>query len=306
MSIYNLLYMAGSLRNYLLYLIFLQVFLFGCHKIKIKKVKIMFEKKKSSEDELQEKENNLMDILSKMLELEKEKHKVSPIKITICVVGGIGTVMFVGLLCYRLVKTDFSFDSILSTLLAFFSIFISIFFYFKADETSTNFYKSSYDIMKDVSVTLGKIEERFGEKLNSLNDKVSHLDNISSEKSEEIKEQKDDKDKIINELMDKAHLDEEEKKRYRQQLEDSERQIEILKREQFIARREADRLRLNMESGELQDRWEPNNKVLMALLNRNKSNFSMAMIKKLIRLGYLDDDGNVNEERIINTLAMRR
>ena len=121
----------------------------------------MFEKKKSSEDELQEKENDLMDILSKMLELEKEKHRVSPIKITVCVVGGIGTVMFIGLLCYRLVKTDFSFDSILSTLLAFFSIFISIFFYFKADETSTNFYKSSYDIMKDVSVTLGKIEERF-------------------------------------------------------------------------------------------------------------------------------------------------
>lgn len=69
-----------------------------------------------------------MDALSKMLELEKEKHKASPIKITICIVGGIGTVMFIGLLCYRLIKTDFSFDSILSTLLAFFSIFISIFF----------------------------------------------------------------------------------------------------------------------------------------------------------------------------------
>lgn len=65
--------------------------------------------------------------------------------------------------------------------------------------------------MKDVSVALGKIEERFGEKLNSLNDKVSHLDNVSSEESEEIQEQKDDKDKIINELMDKANLDEEEK-----------------------------------------------------------------------------------------------
>ena len=49
-------------------------------------------------------------------------------------------------------KKSFSFDSVLSTLLAFFSIFISIFFYFKADETSTNFYKSSYDIMKDVSI----------------------------------------------------------------------------------------------------------------------------------------------------------
>lgn len=263
----------------------------------------MFEKKKSSGDELQE--NDLMDILSKMLELEKEKHKVSPIKITVCIVGGIGMVMFIGLLCYRLVKTDFSFDSILSTLLAFFSIFISIFFYFKADETSTNFYKSSYDIMKDVSVTLGKIEERFGEKLNSLNDKVSHLDNISSEKSEEIKEQKDDKDKIINELMDKAHLDEEEKEKYRQQLEDSERQIEILKREQFIARREAELLRVNMESEKIQDRWEPNDRVLKALLNGDKSDLSTANIRRLKRLGYLDGDGTVNEHKVINTLAMR-
>ena len=98
--------------------------------------------------------------------------------------------MFVALLCYRLIKTDFSFDSILSILLAFFSIFISIFFYFKADETSTNFYNSSYEFMKDISVTLGKIEERFGEKLNSLNDKVSHLDRISSEASEEIEDKK--------------------------------------------------------------------------------------------------------------------
>ena len=30
----------------------------------------------------------------------------------LCVVGGIVTVMFVGLLCHKLVKTDFSFDSI--------------------------------------------------------------------------------------------------------------------------------------------------------------------------------------------------
>lgn len=61
-----------------------------------------------------------------------------------------------------------------------------------------------------------------------------------------------------------------------------------------------------MESGELHDRWEPNNKVLMALLNGDKSNFPMATIRRLIRLGYLDDDGNVNEDKIINTLAMRR
>lgn len=265
----------------------------------------MVERKKNSIDEWYEK-TDMKSILNRMIELEKEKHKVNPIKITICIVGGIGTLMFIALLCYRLIKTDFSFDSILSTLLAFFSIFISIFFYFKADETSMNFYKSSYDIMKDVSVTLGKIEERFGEKLNSLNDKVSHLDGISSEKSEEIQEQEDDKDKIINELMDKANLNEKEKIGYKQQLEENERQIERLKREQFIAQREARKLRSRiMESNELEDRWEPNDQILLEVLNGEKRKFSRSIIRKLMAQGYLDDEGNVNEEQILNELAMR-
>lgn len=212
-----------------------------------------------------------------------------------------------GVLCKRLIKTEFSFESILSTLLAFFSIFISIFFYFKADETSTNFYKSSYDIMKDVSVTLGKIEERFGEKLNSLNDKVSHLDKVSSEKSEEIQEQKEDKDKIINELMDKANLDDKAKKRYRQQLAEKEHQIETLKRQQFDARREADLLRSSIiiNSSESEEKWKPSNYVLVSLLNGDKDKFSLAGIRRLIREGYLDEDGNINEKKIIDTLKMR-
>ena len=38
----------------------------------------MFEEKKKTVDEL--KENNMMEVLNKMLELEKERHKVSPVK----------------------------------------------------------------------------------------------------------------------------------------------------------------------------------------------------------------------------------
>ena len=257
-------------------------------------------------EQLKEKDD-VMAVLSKMVELEKEKHKVSPIKITICAVGGIGAIMFIGLLCYRLVKTDFSFDSILSTLLAFFSIFISIFFYFKADETSTNYYKSSYDIMKDVSVTLSKIEERFGEKLNSLNDKISHLDSFSSEKSEEIQEQKDDKDKIINELMDKANLDEKEKEKYRKQLEHNERQIEMLKNEQYRALKEAEYLRSKiMRAGDQDNKWVPDNEVLISLLNGDVNKFPLSMKRSLVRQGYLDEDGYANEEKIINTLMTRQ
>ena len=67
-------------------------------------------------------------------------------------------------------------------------------------------YDSSYKFMKDISVTLGKIEERFGEKLNSLNDKVSHLDRISNETSEEIEDKKYDRDNLLNELMESQHL----------------------------------------------------------------------------------------------------
>ena len=263
----------------------------------------MVKKEEKSINELQERGNNINEIISKMIELEKEKHEANPIKILVCGVVGICVVMFAGLLCYRLLRADLSVESILSTLLAFFSIFLSIFFYFKADETSRDFYAKSYDIMKEVSVVLGRIEERFGEKLNSLSEKISHLDNISSEKSEEIQEQKDDKDKIINELMDKANLDEKEKENYKNQLAESERQIEQLREQEYAAKMEANGLRERMKklTGR-DDCWEPNDKVLIALLNSGIKDFSEDMILALVKLGYLDRKGNINKERIIREL----
>ena len=104
----------------------------------------------------------------------------------------------------------------------------------------------------------------------------------------------------------RRNLNEKEKEEYRKQLAENERQIEYLKREQYMARREADRLRLRMESGEIQDRWEPNDRASISLLNGDKSSFSALTIKRLKRLGYLDDDGNINEKRIIDELANRK
>ncbi|NBH82384.1 hypothetical protein D7X88_05530 [bacterium C-53] len=159
------------------------------------------------------------------------------ITVSICII------LFVLLLCVSVYKNNFTAESIFATLLAFFSIFISIFFYFKADETSSRFYESSYQFMKDVSVTLGKIEERFGEKLNSLNDKISHLDRISSEASNEIKDKTDDKENIIDELMDKAKLSDEERRKYKSDLAKKDIEIEQLKFNKFEAEHEAARLR---------------------------------------------------------------
>ena len=89
----------------------------------------------------------------------------------------------------------------------------------------------SYDFMKDVSVTLGKIEERFGEKLNTLNDKVSHLSVAKEEKTEELQNVEDEKQKVIDELLDKAKLNEEQKEAYLARLRDKEEEAENLRRQ---------------------------------------------------------------------------
>lgn len=263
---------------------------------------------KGNEKEKEIEANDHITILNKMIEFEKEKRQTNLVKITICVVGGIGCIMFIAILCYSIVKSELSIDSILSTLLAFFSIFISIFFYFKADETSTNFYNSSYEFMKDISVTLGKIEERFGEKLNSLNDKVSHLDRISTETSEEIKDKTDDKDKIINDLMDKAHLNEEEKEKYRNQLAEKDDEIEKLKNNRSRAEREARRLRYEIRRIKSQenDIPLPSRKFLERLLRtHDTSKLSIEGMNNLQALGIIEIDGTINDYAIIDMLKDR-
>lgn len=243
-----------------------------------------------------------IEVLNKLLELEREKKKSNPLRITICIVGGIGSILFLVILGYCIIKSEFSLDSILSTLLAFFSIFISIFFYFKADETSTNFYNSSYEFMKDISVTLGKIEERFGEKLNSLNDKITHLDNISSERSAEIQDEKENKDKIIDELMSKANLNEEEQKKYKKELEEKDEIIERLRREQVRAQREAARLRASTSEMDIDDRWEPNKEFLVGILKGDLSNLSVRNYNRLKRLGFVDSNGMINRKLVLEAL----
>lgn len=245
-------------------------------------------------------------ILNSRFEKEKRKKKYNNLmKITICVVAGIGSVMVIGTLCYCILMSNISLESILSTLLAFFSIFISIFFYFKADETSTKFYDSSYEFMKDISVTLGKIEERFGEKLNNLNEKVSHLDNVSNETNEEIVTKQDAKDEIINDLLNKANLNEEQKKKYRENLKLKEFEIEVLKKKQYRAEEEAERLRQEIASrNEAEVLFSnvtplPPRRVLeKLLLTKDTSMFSKNAIENFRRRGIIDKNGKINEYQI--------
>ena len=258
----------------------------------------MKEKKVSTQNLNIEPEENLSEILDKLLVLQEQAKEPSFLRKTIYVVAGIISLIFVGLLCVTIYKNSFSVESILSTLLAFFSIFISVFFYFKADETSSKFYDSSYRFMKDISVTLGKIEERFGEKLNSLNDKVSHLDRERKKVSEEIEDKQEDKDRMINELMEKANLDAEEKAAYKKELEKKEMEIAQLQSYRMRTEREAAILRRRIErTPEVMDEISTDRMYVNG--PNGFARLNPGFIQSIIELGKLPDDLPV---RVKNTL----
>lgn len=258
----------------------------------------MREKNGSAPEHNTEHKENIGEILDKLLVLQENKKEPSFLRKTVYVVVGIISIIFAVMLCVSLSKNNFSVESILSTLLAFFSIFMSVFFYFKADETSSKFYDSSYRFMKDISVTLGKIEERFGEKLNSLNDKVSHLDRERLKVSEEIEDKQEDKDRIINELMEKANLSAEERTAYKKELEKKDREIAQLQSYRMRAEREAAMLRRKIER--LPDTVEEMNDDSMLITASNSSRrLSPDVIQYIIELGHMPDDIPL---RIRNTL----
>lgn len=251
----------------------------------------------------------LNELLDKMLELQASSKSPSFLKKTIYIVTSICVIMLVGLICCTLYKNNFSTESILSTFLAFFSIFISIFFYFKADETSTRFYDSSYKFMKEISVTLGKIEERFGEKLNNLDDKISHLDHVSKEASDEIEDKKEIID-TINELLQGAQLNEDKKEQYLKQIEEKENEIEVLKRSKFFAQKEANRLRQIIEENRETPVNSPyripttsRNLLIEMLVNEKVPDHITDRRRFLLkRDGFIDSDGNINKHLILDTL----
>lgn len=242
-------------------------------------------------------------ILDKMIELEKKKKKTDPVKIAMCIFCTLGGLIFVGMLCYSILKSKVSLDSILSTLLAFFSIFIAIFFYFKADETSTRFYESSYKFMKDISVTLGKIEERFGEKLNNINEKISHLDDNKDHYNQKIKNTEAARNAMINEIISKTGMSEEEKEKYIQQIKEKDIEIEKLRMEKYDIEREADLLRMGVEREEgTKTRMPISKKILINLINHDMEHFTVREMNIVKRMGLIDNEGNVNDELVYNML----
>ncbi|AHG78525.1 hypothetical protein [Mannheimia varigena] len=154
---------------------------------------------------------------------------------------------------------NLQFSDLLSILLAFFSIGISIAFYFKANDTSNKFYDNTYKFTQNTSEILGRIESGFGERLRSINESYDKLDNNirsyygSKEKAKKeeieksIKNEEDEKERIISKLIDNSKLGTDELEELRKKLDESNQKLEEARNEIIILRRNSRRNNSDIE-----------------------------------------------------------
>lgn len=182
---------------------------------------------------------------------------------------------------------DFKMDvpTLLSILLALFSVGLSALFYFKATDTSNKFYDNSYKYTKDVAQLLVKIESGFGERLKKLdegylsvreeikkipvygqiekNDFKTEIENTKKsllKEKEELEKINKDKQTIISTMMEKSQLENDEKESILSQLRQKE-----------------------SEASEAQNQVSKLNKRLFAeRMNKKEANFKNSVLHKKI------------------------
>lgn len=135
------------------------------------------------------------------------------------------------------------FPTLLSLLLALFSVALSALFYFKATDTSNAFYDNTYKFTKDIAELLVKIESGFGERLRHLDEGYSSMRNYlqtgsarpaadvdkTKEKLEteqqEVEKVRAERDSIIQKLIERSQLQQAEKDQIARQLRSKEEEL---------------------------------------------------------------------------------
>jgi len=152
--------------------------------------------------------------------------------LTWAVLRDILVVLLIAIIAWKLINSDlkidlstFSFTDLLALILALFSVSLSVAFYFKATDTSNQFYDNTYHFTKEMSEILGRIEAGFGERLRNLDegyhglrekfDRMPIYDGVTvaevKKEEGEIKKKEQEQKALIEELAQKAQLDRHEK-----------------------------------------------------------------------------------------------
>jgi hypothetical protein len=168
-------------------------------------------------------------------------------------VKAISTVILVGVCEYKIYSTPTTltvdFPTLLSLLLALFSVGLAALFYFKATETSNAFYDNTYKFTKDIAELLVKIESGFGERLRNLDEGYSsmrtYLQNIPTKQGDAVEKTKQkleteqqeiekvlaERNAIVQQLVERSHLEQEEKEKVLAKLKTKEDELIEAQRE---------------------------------------------------------------------------
>lgn len=146
---------------------------------------------------------------------------------------------------YRVVTVQcsivFDFPTLLSLLLALFSVALSALFYFKATDTSNAFYDNTYKFTQQIAELLVKIESGFGERLRHLDEAYHGMRDsfdklparmVAKAAKEELAEEKqseskliEERDRIIKELASKSQLNATEREKVLSQLSEKDKAL---------------------------------------------------------------------------------
>jgi uncharacterized membrane protein YciS (DUF1049 family) len=170
-------------------------------------------------------ENQLKDFNIEVA-LLKEKHKA--LRMTIMIIcATLACLGIIGLICYLIAQNGFSVESLLSTILAIFSIVISMLFYFKTDTASSRFYDKVYEFNDTQHSLLASINSLFTEKFKNLDDRFDRMEITKKE----IKGIEDEKGEIVDKFAKTYKIPDAEKTKLLAELSEKDRAVERLKNE---------------------------------------------------------------------------
>lgn len=186
-------------------------------------------------------------------------------------------------LSWKLLTSNFGFTietlsltDIIFLLLALFSIGLSVAFYFKASDTSNQFYQQTHTFTKETSELLGRVESGLVERLGSLDKNyttmtagmlssfsrtgypsngdeearertVTAQEVVIEQKESEISEREKALQTALDDLINKANLNDQEKAQTRKLLDDKENDLKNLRRELQKAENTLERYATNFE-----------------------------------------------------------
>ncbi|KEO58585.1 hypothetical protein [Thalassospira permensis] len=211
------------------------------------------------------------------------------------------------------------FSGLVSILMSFFAVGLSVAFYFKATDTSNQFYDNVYKFTKDTSEILGRIEAGFGERLRhidegyiGLRDRVDRIPFNIGKAQEKLSGDEEEVEKIIKERNDiiedlarRAQVDSIEKEKIISQMDEKDKEISMLRSEMSRLRRRiisasSDELPPGLEEY-IMNLWEEKfghvrpetSSILMKKLSIILDGRARAARKDLYRHGMIDSDGDL-------------